>query len=62
MVQLPVVTRVAVVPETVQTNGVREAKLTVNPELAVALTVKGVAPYVTAGRVAKVMVCGARAT
>jgi hypothetical protein len=60
--QLPAETRVTVVPDTVQTNGVREAKLTVNPELAVALTVKGVAPYVTAGRVAKVMVCGMSVT
>ena len=34
-------TTVTVVPETVQIDGVVDAKLTVNPELAVALTVNG---------------------
>jgi hypothetical protein len=37
MVQVPAVTKVAVVPETVQTVGVVEAKLTVRLEVAVAL-------------------------
>jgi hypothetical protein len=46
MLQLPAITRVTVVPETVQTSGVVEAKLTASPELAVALTVNGAAPHV----------------
>jgi len=41
IVQVPVVTNVTVVPDTVHTCGVRELKLTVRPELAVALTVIG---------------------
>jgi hypothetical protein len=43
MVQVPEVTIVAAVPETVQTEGVVEAKLTAKPELAVAESVNGVA-------------------
>ena len=42
MVQVPVVTKVAVVPETVQTEAVSEAKLTARPELADALRASGV--------------------
>jgi hypothetical protein len=42
MVQVPAVANVAVVPETVQTAGVSEAKLTVKPELADALRLSGV--------------------
>jgi hypothetical protein len=42
MVQVPGVTSVAVVPETAQTDGVREVKLTARPELAVALKVTDV--------------------
>jgi hypothetical protein len=41
MVQVPALTSVAVVPETVQIVGVDEAKLTVRPELAEALNVSG---------------------
>jgi hypothetical protein len=44
MLQVPLDSRVAVVPETVQIVGVVEAKLTVNPELAVADKATGV-PY-----------------
>ena len=40
--QVPALTSVAVVPETVQTAVVREAKLTVKLELADALSVSGV--------------------
>ncbi len=39
MLQVPAPTNEAVVPETVQTPVVDEAKLTANPELAVALRV-----------------------
>jgi len=45
MVQAPAAIRVTVVPETVQTAGVVEAKLTARLEEAVALTVNGAAPY-----------------
>jgi hypothetical protein len=38
---------VTVLPDTVQTAGVVEAKLTARPELAVALTVNGDTPYAT---------------
>jgi hypothetical protein len=44
MVQVPAAIRVTVVPETVQTDEGVDAKSTVNPELAVALTVNGAAP------------------
>ena len=43
---MPVVTSVTVLPETVHTFGVRELKLTVRSELAVALTVNGGVPSV----------------
>ena len=56
MVQVPVATRVTVVPDTVQTAGVVEAKLTVRPEVAVALTVNGGVPKCWFGKAAKVMV------
>ena len=42
MVQVPGATMVAVVPETVQTPAVLDAKLTVKPEVAVALS--GIVP------------------
>src|SRR5690242_2888198 len=41
MVHVPALTSVTVLPETMQTAGVCEKKLTGSPELAVALTVKG---------------------
>ena len=46
MVQVPTATRVTVAPETVQTDGVVEAKLTVRPEDAVAVSLNGAAPSV----------------
>ena len=42
MVQVPEAMKLAVVPETVQTEGVVEAKLTVRPEVADAESVSGV--------------------
>jgi hypothetical protein len=54
-----VVTKVAVVPLTVQTLVVVDAKLTVKPELAVATSVSGV-PTVCGPGLAKVIVCGVR--
>jgi hypothetical protein len=44
MVHVPAPTSVTVVPDTVQTDEVVEAKLTANPELALALTANGAAP------------------
>jgi hypothetical protein len=44
MVHVPTLTSVAVVPETVHTAGVVEAKLTARPEDAVALSVNGAVP------------------
>ena len=44
MEQVPAETRVTVVPLTVQTGVVVEAKLTVKPELAVAVSVTGPLP------------------
>jgi hypothetical protein len=41
----------------VQTDGVTEARVTGNPELADALTVNGATPYGTPGRAGKVIVC-----
>jgi len=60
MEQVPAVRKVAVVPLTVQTLVVVEAKLTVRPELAVAESVNGV-PTVCAPGLAKVIVCWVRA-
>jgi hypothetical protein len=56
MVQLPETRNAALFPDTVHTVGVVDAKLTVNPELAVALSVKGV-PTVCAAIVPNVIVC-----
>jgi hypothetical protein len=42
--QVPAATSVTVVPDTVQTGVVVDAKLTVKPDEAVALTVKGAVP------------------
>ncbi len=56
IVHVPVVTNVAVEPETVQTDIVVEAKLTPKPELAEAVSVRGVPTFwVAIGP--KVMVC-----
>ena len=56
MVQVPEVSIVAVVPETVQTESVVDAKLTASVELAEATSVSGV-PTVCVPGLAKVMVC-----
>ncbi len=58
MVQVPAVRNVPVVPETVHTALVDEAKATGKFEVAVALSVKGV-PMVCAPGLLKVMVCEA---
>ena len=55
--QVPAVTIVTIEPDTVQTGVVVEAKLTVSPEEAVAVSAKGAAPKVTPEGAAKVMVC-----
>jgi hypothetical protein len=52
---------VTVEPDTVQTAVVVEASMTVSPELAVALTVKGETPKLTLLRGPNVIVCGAAA-
>jgi hypothetical protein len=54
--QVPAASTVTVVPLTVQMLAVFEAKVTVRPELAVALTVNGVTPRVTLLNGANVMV------
>jgi len=56
MVQVPTATSVTVAPDTVQKDGVVEAKLTVSPELAVAPILNGVVPNGWFKSVAKVMV------
>ena len=56
MVQVPTATSVTVVPNTVQTDEVSGEKLTVKPEVAVALSGGGVAPKTWGGGVTKVMV------
>ncbi len=53
---MPAAMKVAVVPETVQTPVVLEAKVTGSEEVAVALRVSGV-PTVCAAMVGKVIVC-----
>ena len=61
MVQVPLVSMVAVVPEAVQTPVVVEAKLTVKPEVDEADSVSGV-PTVCEPGLLKVMVCEAAFT
>lgn len=56
MVQVPAVTNETVVPDTVHTLAVDEAKPTVKPELAVALNV-AVVPAVGLAIAGKLMVC-----
>lgn len=58
IVQLPAARSVTVEPETVHTDGVRELKETAKVEFAVAVIVKGAAPYTWLGKVEKVIVCG----
>jgi hypothetical protein len=61
MVQVPIATIVAAVPETVQMEVVVEVKLTAKLELAVAESVSGVPTFWTP-RGAKVMVCASPLT
>jgi len=58
---VPATRKVAMSPETVQTDGVPEVKVTASPELAVAIRVSGVPTTWEAG-VAKVIVCGLTTT
>ena len=57
MVQVPGAEKVTDVPETVQMLVVAEVKVTVRPEVAVALTVIAL-PTVCAAMVPKLMLCG----
>ena len=59
MVQLPADTSVSVVPDTVHTPSVDDAKLTVRPELAVATSADGATPKVWLPGEVKLMVCDA---
>ena len=56
IVQVPAATNVTVEPLTVQTAGVWLAKLTANPDDAVALRAKGASPSVLLAGLQKVMV------
>ena len=58
MVQVPAATSVSVLPLTVQTLGVVEAKLTGRPELALATSVGGATLMIWLPGELKVMVCG----
>ena len=60
--QVPPLSKVTVFAETVQTEGVVEAKMTGKPDEAVALRVNGAEPKVEAGRAEKVMVCASALT
>jgi len=62
MVQIPPASNVAVVPETVQTHGVVDAKATGKLELAVALTVSCAVLRFTGERGSKSIICGKRVT
>ncbi len=62
MEQPPVVRRVTVLPETVQTVAVFEENTTASPEDAVAETVKGGLARDRLGSGAKLMVCGSLVT
>ena len=59
IVQEPAATPVTVVPETVQTEEVREVKVTASPEVLVALTVAAPPTLTPEGAVPKVMSCAA---
>jgi hypothetical protein len=61
MVQVPAVSSEAVLPETVQTASVVEAKLTGKPEVAVAARARLVPAYSTPVMGKKVMVCAMNA-
>ena len=54
---MPTLTSVTAVPETVQTDEVVDAKVTVSPEVAVALSAGTEAPKTWSERAEKVIVC-----
>jgi hypothetical protein len=56
MVHVPAPTSVTVTPDTVHTGEVIEAKLTANPELALALTANGAAPNTWLDKAPKLIV------
>jgi len=58
MVQSPPATNVTVDPATVQTEVVCESKLTLKPELALALTANGEEPSALVDNGPNVIVCG----
>ena len=60
--QVPPVSKVTVFAETLQTEGVVEAKMTGSPDEAVALRANGAEPKVEAGRTEKLMVCASPLT
>ena len=59
MVQVPVATKVTLLPATVHTGVVSDEKLTANPDDAVALTVNGEAARFRSARAPKVIVWSA---
>ncbi len=62
MEQVPSPESVTVTPETLQTAVLMEPNATGNPELALALKLKGAAPRISVASVPKVMVWGLPAT
>jgi len=60
MEHVPAARIVTVLPETAQTEGVVEAKVTANPELALALTVNGATPSVTLLKEPNTIICDAK--
>jgi hypothetical protein len=57
MEHAPIAKMLTVLPDTVQTSGVVEAKLTVSPEVAVAEIANGAAPKLTLLSAGNVIVC-----
>jgi hypothetical protein len=60
MEQVPGATTVTILPNTVQTDGVVELKLTASPELSVAVIANGAAPSTTLLNEPNVIVCDAK--
>ena len=58
IVHVPAATRVTVVPDTVQTGVVADVKVTVSPDVAVAVTVNGGSPKALVASAPNEMVCG----
>ena len=57
---MPAATRVTLAPDTVQTDGVVELKVTANPDVAVADMVNGGAPRALLPKASNVMLCACR--